>query len=732
MTTIDGYDLDTINIVLYNNIDRNKPIDLDNKMFVFEQPIKSDNGKMWICTNVRYSEEVLMIKTHAECVQVFFDQALFLKYIKESSIKKPKNTPDDMKEHTAYMWNNSESDGKCKLTHDCFMKENMLIMIKYCFPATFPVSNPPFSFSSGQKNVITLTSYINGWFNVDKYANFTHMKIDGKEATVIGCQWLDTVKFHPAYQKVNKGIKQYLAKLKKPLTDLLTQVIKDMKVQSLSTKNPPYLIFYETIDNYYNNPKTKKGEIDVLTTAGLINLTFKRDETILNELNKYKLGISSIDNLFLFNLFLFMYHYYYVLLQTDTNGPVEGEPEKPVEKKPVEKKPVETLSSVLPARLKTNLNLILLLCCVSSKEIYNRIIRDDLGINQVTLQKYDFHKPLITTFESITLPIRQSTNDNINKLFSLDDFPAIPGLYNVYGENGFYDVANNKTQDTYIGIDRINLSADKKKAPHYEIYLAMEFVGGRVDDNNKSAISCLFENNRLGRLLEKNIKKEKESDDILEMREYIDLTEIIKKTEKDIKQKEAQEAKAAKAAKVAKEANAEKENAVREAQAVAPQNQGSNDNLLQLELDKLPGVTGDIQKKIVDKINKSIPAVKELAETISKYNKEGSIFKPAYDKILTKAKSDIQSLIKTATYDIKENPNLPGAELDKAKYDLEDYKKIKELIIQLIDQVFFENDKEKAKKFSDDNEMSKVKGGSYYKTRSKRRRHQRNRKTRKR
>jgi hypothetical protein len=88
-------------------------------------------------------------------------------------------------------------------------------------------------------------------------------------------------------------------------------------------------------------------------------------------------------------------------------------------------------------------------------------------------------------------------------------------------------------------------------------------------------------------------------------------------------------------------------------------------------------------------------------------------------------------LIKTATYDIKENPNLPGAELDKAKYDLEDYKKIKELIIQLIDQAFFENDKEKAKKFSDDNEMSKVKGGSYYKTRSKRRRRQRNRKTRK-
>jgi predicted amino acid-binding ACT domain protein len=725
MTTIDGYDLDTINIVLYNNIDRNKPIDLDNKMFMFEQPIKSDNGKMWICTNVRYSEEVLMTKTHAECVQVFFDQALFLKYIKESSIKKPKNTPDDMKKHAADMWENSENNKKCKLTHNCFMKENMLILIKYCFPATFPVSNPPFSFSSGQKNVITFTSYINSWFNVDKYANFTHMKIDGKEATVIGCQWLDTVKFHPAYQKVNKGIKQYFAKLKKPLSDLLKQVI-DLMNKIIFSAYDVYDFLKQTLLHISNKPNLEqfiKGEL------------LKYHNIIKQTLADLTIKINKIDNTVLHDLFNFIYFIYYAIRNENTaveNATKSTKNAENADEVTVYHTLLELMQkdSVLK-QIKLKLDLILLLCCVSSKEIYNRIIRDDLGINQVTLQKYDFHKPLITTFESITLPIRQSTNDNINKLFGLDDFPAIPGLYNVYGENGFYDVANDKTQDTYIGIDRINLSADKKKAPHYEIYLAMEFVGGRVDDNNRSAISCLFENNRLGRLLEKNIKKEKESDDILEMREYIDLTEIIKKTEKEIKQKEAQEAKEAKAAKVAKEANTAKENAVREAQAVAPQNQGSNDNLLQLELDKLPGVTGDIQKKIVDKINKSIPAVKELAETISKYNKEGSIFKPAYDKILTKAKSDIQSLIKTATYDIKENPNLPGAELDKAKYDLEDYKKIKELIIQLIDQAFFENDKEKAKKFSDDNEMSKVKGGSYYKTRSKRRRRQRNRKTRK-
>ena len=698
MTTIDGYDLDTINIVLYNNIDRNKPIDLDNKMFVFDQPIKSDNGKMWICTNVRYSEEVLMTKTHAECVQVFFDQALFLKYIKESSIKKPKNTQDDMKKHAADMWENSENNKKCKLTHNCFMKENMLILIKYCFPATFPVSNPPFSFSSGQKNVITFTSYINSWFNVDKYANFTHMKIDGKEATVIGCQWLDTVKFHPAYQKVNKGIKQYFAKLKKPLSDLLKQVIDLMdKNDSFKKLATIYLKWYSAIGN--NNTKRYEGANNFLdffynnfkaniianSPAHFDSDTFKDTcTTILNELDK-NVGYKEI-----YVLFSLFYYFYYTINLIDEDK--EG-----VKKFIITNK-----------LLKQKLDLIMLLCCVFSKDGYNQFVRE-IGIDQVTLQKYDFHKPYIQLFESLNIPNRQSTNPNINKLFDIIDYD-IPGLYNIYSEDGFYNVANNKTQDTYIGIDRINLSADKKKAPHYEIYLAMEFVGGRVDDNNRSAISCLFENNRLGRLLEKNIKKEKESDDILEMREYIDLSEIIKKTEKDIKQKEAQEAKEAKEAKVAK-----KENEVREAQAVAPQNpepqgQGSKNDLLEVELDKVPGISSDIRKKIMEKINKDIPEVKELAKVISKYNKDVSV-KSDYTKILTTTKSKIKSLIENAKYDQEQNKALTPDEKERARYDLIDYEKIKELIIQLIDQTFFEENKDNAKKFNGGSLKGLIKGG---------------------
>jgi hypothetical protein len=237
----------------------------------------------------------------------------------------------------------------------------------------------------------------------------------------------------------------------------------------------------------------------------------------------------------------------------------------------------------------------------------------------------------------------------------------------------------------------------------------MEFAGGLVDDNNKSAVSCLFENNRLGRMLQKIIKQEKESEDVLEMREYIDLTDLIKKTEKEVKQKAAQEAKEAKVEKAEKAAKEAQQNPGPGQQNPGPgqQNPGSKDDLLEVELDKVPGISADIRKKIMDKINKDIPEVKELAKVISKYNKDVSL-KSEYTKILTTTKSKIKSLIENAKYDEEQNKELTPDKKEKARYDLMDYEKIKELIIQMIDQTFFEENKDNAKKFKG----GSLKGGS--------------------
>jgi hypothetical protein len=744
MTTIDDYDLDTINIMLYNNIDRDKPVELTASMFIFDKPIKGD--KIWICTNIRYSEEILMTKTHFECVQLFFDRNLLLNYAKESSIKKPNNIPADVRKiSNDVKWLNSEMDSTCKLKHknECFMKDNMLLVLKYCFPITFPVDNPPFSFSNGQHNVVTVSRLINGWFNSDKYANFTHMKIDGKSTTVIGCQWLDTIKFHPVYQKVNKNIKQYFVKVKEPLIKLLEQVMEIME------KSLEYTQTYTDADadtdknvkkvssNYFTNYYNLFYTYDNIKSLNNVSYDFKNKTMskykiiLLENENDFKSLLqmiitnikTNIDYEIIYKLFVIIYFFYYNNSQIKHSNETSTQYLKDI-----------TLTDILKLhnkKLKTSLDLILLLCCVFSKDGYNQFVRDT-GIDQVTLQKYDFHKPYVQSFESLNLPNRKSTNKNLNALFDIIGYD-ITGLYDVYGENGYYEVA--KKGETYIGFDQINLSADKKKAPHYEIYLAMEFAGGLVDDNNKSAVSCLFENNRLGRMLQKIIKQEKESEDVLEMREYIDLTDLIKKTEKEVKQKAAQEAqeakveKAEKAAKEAKEAKEAQQNPGPGQQNPGPQNQGSKEDLLEVELDKVPGISADIRKKIMDKINKDIPEVKELAKVISKYNKDVSL-KSEYTKILTTTKSKIKSLIENAKYDEEQNKELTPDKKEKARYDLMDYEKIKELIIQMIDQTFFEENKDNAKKFKGGSlKGGLLKGSSLRKTRRRlhRRRHKQTR-----
>jgi hypothetical protein len=650
-----------------------------------------------------------------------------LKYVKESSVKKPNNTPAEVgKISDEVKWSDSEENSNklksCSSKHECFMKENMLLALKYCFTVTFPVNNPPFSYSQGPKSSITIGSFINSLFNSDKYANYTHMKVEGKEATIIGCQWIDTIKYHPVYQKVNKSIKQYLVKVKGPLIKLLEQVIELISNKDVDS----YLDETKIVQLFRNEYDTAvlMGDFKYISTRFFLSLYCKKynlkEELIPSEIHAGKfleilknllrtLRETTSNNEINF-IFLFFYFFYYAFINYKINN-------------------TETLKIHLNTNfkvLKQKLDLILLLCCVLSKDGYNQFVRD-LGIDQVTLQKYDFHKPLITAFESITIPNRESTNQTIRNLFDLTGY-EITGLYNVYQENGFYNIMNNgdESKDVFIGFDRINLSADKKKAPHFEIYLAIEFAGGLVTDTNRTAVSCLFENNRLGNMLQRLIKSEQKSTDILELREYIDLTKLIQKTEKDMKVKAAKEAKEAKEAKAVNQASEAKEVSVNNA---AP----NKDNLLQTELDKLPGVTADIQKKIVEKLNKKIPAVKELADTISKYNKEGAPYKPAYDKILTKAKSDIQSLIQNTKYDIDNNPNLTQDKKEKARYDLMDYEKIKELIVQLIDQTFFENDKERAKKFPEEkptpapeeNPAPAKKGGSYKTRRRRRYRHYR-------
>ena len=644
MPTFGDFEIDTINIMMYNNIDREKPVELTAKMFIFDQPVKGDY--MWLCTNIRYSEEVLISKTHAECVELFFDKDKFISYLKQSRLKKTSyNDPNELRKIENIKWLDSEADNDdddfkvCKITDKnlCFMKDNMLIALKYCFRITFPVDNPPHSFSANNVEGLTVSKLLNSWFNSDKYANFTHMTVFDKKITLIGCKWLDNAKYHPVYQKVFRNINNYFKKIKNPLLILIESALKKGIFKELDTSNK------DNNNAEYINKKRKTPYFTIENEFENIYNFIMQNEIIPN---------------ILFNISVFMY-YFYIIPRIDAD------------KNPDPKKKIKQSKE---------LELITMLSHVFSTQGYRAFISKS-GLSQVDLQKYDYYKPYIDSFSTLTFPNRESKNIKIVPLFQdTEDNNYISGLYYIYHpDDGYYNYISNPNSP-YIGIDRINLSTDKKKLPQYEIYVAMEFVGGLVTDSNKKAVGCLFENNRLGNLLKRIISKE-ENTELLPMIEYIDLSKLVESTEKTQKLKE----------KESKEASTNKETSSNDnkkpvtndnIKPVSDDNiKPASDDLLKLEIDKLSGVTPEFQKEIISKINTKAKYVKDLADIIQKYNNDNSL-NSEYKKAVTIAETTIGATIQNNEQDATD-PKSSVEKIQKAEKNRVIYNYIKELIENL-------------------------------------------------
>ena len=664
MPTFGDFEIDTINIMMYNNIDREKPVELTAKMFIFDQPVKGDY--MWLCTNIRYSEEVLISKTHAECVELFFDKDKFISYLKQSRLKKTTNNdPNELRKIESIKWRDSEADNNyddgydakvCKITHKnlCFMKDNMLIALKYCFRITFPVDNPPHSFSANNVDGLTVSKLLNSWFNSDKYANFTHMTVFDKKSTLIGCKWLDNAKYHPVYQKVFRNINNYLKKVKEPLLILIDSALKKGIFKELDTNNQ---------NNNQNNNNAEYAKEKNKNPGFTIENEFKNFHNFIMQ--------NSISSRHLFHISYLMY-YFYITLRIDA---IKNKDDKNKDDKNNLTKPIKELE------------LITMLTHVFSTQGYRAFITKS-GLSQVDLQKYDFYKPYIDSFSTLTFPNRESKNIYIVPLFQEKEDDYISGTYSIYQPSyGYYDYISDPNSP-YIGIDRINLSADKKKLPQYEIYVAMEFVGGLVTDSNKKAVGCLFENNRLGNLLKKIISKE-ESTELLPMIEYIDLSKLIESTEKTQKLKE----------KESKKTSVDKETSANDNKKLVSddnKNPAANDNikpasdnsikpasddLLKLEIDKLSGVTPDFQKEIISKINTKAKYVKDLADIIQKSNNDNSL-NSEYMKAVTIAETTIGATIQNNEQDATD-PKSSVEKIQKAERNRVIYNYIKELIENL-------------------------------------------------
>ncbi len=719
MITINDFDLDKINIMAVTNIDATKPIELKPDMFIFDKKISGDN--IWICTNARYSEEVLMTKTHQECLEIFYNRDKFVSYLVQSRLKKTGDNSNELRKMKTKWRDSQGNDEQCKNKNDCFIKENMLLMLKYCFKISFPVDNPPYAYSSGYSSTFSLNKLLSGFGNNDPYAKYTHMNISNKKTTLIQCRWLDNAVFHPVYMSIIYKIDGSLKRVSTNIVELIDAYLKifTAKFEPAVAPGPATILpglpdAYNDVENIKKFLGDIKGRIQDESKIGIADMRSLQTFMNLHYTQFYKLYHDPLRKM---NI---KYDPNDTTDTTDTNKNY--------------KKQEEIIKKLEFFQNKTIAILILLTNTFSSqayKDIY-----DKMKLSSIDMARYDYYKPYIDNFALLSLPNRISTNETIancfdetsNSLFEITKMAAT-FKYKIYEENEFYDILNQKPSP-YIGLDKINQAESKKQSPHYELYLALDLAGGLVTDANFSAVSCYFENNRLGNKADKLINKT-ENTEVLQMIEYIDMTERLDKFNKEqdkIKsdEKKAKETKKAEESKKAEEAKKAETSNPEKVKINAPEQQDKNDpnnfiiknELLKQSIDEISGITDDIQKIIISKINRKDSAmqINKLAELIKKYNdnRDDKQAKVDVDQYARKSKSFVKSAIEGLESKIK----IGDLEPDKKAQEestLATYKYILQVVENLI------------KKIEDEEFRKTLKGGKRLrkKTRKNKRRNQR-------
>ena len=723
MITINDFDLDKINIMAVTNIDATKPVELKPDMFIFDKKISGDN--MWICTNARYSEEVLMTKTHFECLEIFYDKDKFVAYLVQSRLKKTGDNSNQLRKMKTKWLNSQGDDEQCKNKVNCFIKENMLLMLKYCFKITFPVDNPPYAYSSKRPSSFSFNKFLSKLGNADSYANYTHMNISNKKTTLIQCRWLDNAVFHPMYQLVMRKIDGYLKRVGTNIVELIDGYLKLLNdtfksgTTTSATTTTTALILTETLPGLLDEYNT----IDKITNFLTEIRTRIEDES--------KIGIADMRSLQVFmNIH---YDQFYKKVAEKQVAEKQGKLKEVKTKEEIEK--MDKIEKILGFFRNKPVAILILLTNTFSTQAYKDIY-DKMKLSSIDMARYDYYKPYLDNFALLSSPNRISTNEIIADCFdenknSLYEITSVSSTfkYKIYEENGFYDIIN-QNPSPYIGLDKINQAESKKQSPHYELYLALDLAGGLVTDANFSAVSCYFENNRLGNMGDKLINKT-ENTEVLQMIEYIDMTERLDKYNKEQakiqsdekKKAEAKQAEAKQAeAKQAETSNAEKVSITTEANPDKnnPENFVIKNELIKQSVDKISGITEDFQKVIVSKINRKENELKinKLADLIKKYNDNRNDIqvKRDLDTFARQSLNNVKSTIATLDNRIK-NGDLEPEKKSQEESTLATYKYILEVVKNLISLI------------EDEDVRKNIKGGK--RLRKKTRRNQRQKQRRK-
>lgn len=488
-------DLEIVELKIQMHTNKDTIEELTADKFKTDKPV---SGKYpFLCTNYRYSKDLLNYKTLSERVSLFFDRIQFYNFITASKIKKKQKFitannvddtvfekkiqetmndsefykgPKDLNDLKSVMLKisklnkqniidnldekpNSAIDdennfvkylsklSKKKEINNAIVKENITIMLNALFPISFPIQD---QVTLMDETNLDLMNMIKRIFKTNEYA---YLNI-GKVSTVIQVIWLNTISSNPTYYQLYQKIKKYY----KMIFNYIDENITEKNIQdfvSSSDDDSKKLIniktFLNTIIGY--NSKYSKYKLTDKNICILYFLLFDDDEQKL-----YNQFIKDFVKEFINNTSSHYGHYSDQYYRTEF---------------------FDYLKKTTPE--------------IEIRETYNKEIVEYLP------------------------PKRVSTDKKLkNSLVNKNNFSEFFELFEKYGKN-------------YSGIDKIGNGV-------YEIQIGIALVGGKITTTNYTFL-CNYNSHRLGKNLNYLIKNTKEDSQNVQLYNYIDLENVKDTTE---------------------------------------------------------------------------------------------------------------------------------------------------------------------------------------------------------
>ena len=500
----------------------------------------------FLCTNYRYSKELLNYKSLEERVELFFNYTKFINFVIASKLKKTKpvlivsqkivdidtkitelfdkiknegspitNSQDIMTEINAkpniyskeQILEGFSSDKKFKDNDELYkylqnlskkndvdnsiIKENIIIMLNAIFPISFPIKDQISSmYDSSNIDFVNIAKQL---FTPNEYV---YLNI-GKICTVTQVIWLNTISSNPVYYELYRKITKYYKMV-------LKYIDKNIKDDILVVQ--------------YIDGKNIKG--DKQSIANIIESS-SNDSDKISEIKKNLEAIFS------------------VYLNTENRNkrynikyknPNEEDEEYPPKKLFI----LYYLITNLKDKEKNNFNRLYV-----TKYVTENTSGNPYYSNQDTFYEtkfldslkeskdvdIDFYKQYHKDIDNNLSPYRISTVSEIasslnNTNLSNSNSSNTNGNY-----TKFIDLIK-KHGKTFSGIDKVK----DKEADLYEIHIGLGLVGGKVTQSNY-IFSCNYASHRLGNLMNYLIKNTKENEEHVRLYNYIDLENIKDTTE---------------------------------------------------------------------------------------------------------------------------------------------------------------------------------------------------------